>query len=110
MNTLKTLLAVCLFAIFPSLVSAQEAATPNAFAGRVTEISDTSISIKRLDQIKTLAIDSSTQILDAANISEIQVGQIVAVRIDASGTKASLIRAKWNQSTAVSPTAPAESK
>lgn len=111
MKPLKTLLALFLLALAPSLAFAQNS-TPQAFAGKVTAVSGTSITIMYRGQPKPLSIDASTVIKDAANISEIKVGQIVAVRTDFTFAKASLIRAQWNQTSPAqsteSPTAPAE--
>jgi hypothetical protein len=111
MNTLKTLLGICILSIAPSWAFAQNS-TPQAFAGKVTAVSENSITVTHRGQPKTLSVDASTTITDAANISEIQVGQIVGVRTDFAGTKAVTIRAKWNPTSPVqpasTPAAPAE--
>jgi len=112
MRPLKTLLAVYLLALAPSLMLAQEVATPRAFAGKVLAISDSSITIRSKGVSKTLAIDANTAVTDATGIADIKGGQIVAVRTDESGAKAVLIRAKWDDETAglakPTPQAPAE--
>jgi|GEM_PF-7058915 hypothetical protein len=111
MNTIKTLLWLCILAIAPSWAFAQNS-TPQAFAGKVTAVSENSITVTHRGQPKTLSVDASTAISDATNISEIQVGQIVGVRTDVTGTKALMIRAKWYHPTpvqpATTPAAPAE--
>ena len=94
------LLALALSILPLASAFAQGPATQVAFAGKVTAISDSSITIRNKGVEKKLAIDSQTPVVDAANISEIKVGQIVAVRTDESGAKAVLIRAKWSHDAA----------
>jgi hypothetical protein len=98
MKTIKSLLAVALVAVSASYVSAQESSpveNTRAFAGEVTAISETSVSVKTDTGDKTVAIDSGTSFVDATGVAVIKVGQQIAIRSDAAETKAILIRGKW---------------
>lgn len=88
MNIIKCLLVAAAIIVTSTFVSAEE-----IFSGSVISVSGNSITIKSAVGEKTLSLSPNTQVLgNAQSIAEVVVGTEVAIRGNAEGTAALLIR------------------
>ena len=88
MRTIKHLLVAATLICTSTFAAADE-----VIGGSVTSVSADSITIKGEKGEKTLSLSSDTQVLgNAAALSEVVVGASVAVRCNAEGTSAAVIR------------------
>jgi len=86
--------AIKCFLVAATLICTSTLATADeVVGGSVTSVSADSITIKGEKGEKTLSLSSDTQVLgNAAALSEVVVGASVAVRCNAEGTSAAVIR------------------